>query len=169
MSEAIVALQNAVTEATANLDSLEAKLVELNGAETKDKEAIAAVRKEITEAKKAVKAAERAVAKEQKAAEKEAAKAAKQAEKEASRTRVQNDVREPKADTICGQIWAMATEISENLGQPAPISMVLKEAAKFELATATVKTQYARWRKFHGVEGRVTAPVTETATEEAAA
>lgn len=163
-------LQAAVADAQANLEALEAKLATLNGAEEKDKEAIAAVKAEIKEAKKAVKAAERAVAKEEKRLEKEAAKAAKQAEKEANRMREQNGIREPKPSTICGQVWAIATEISENLGQPAPIKLVLEEAAKFELATATVKTQYARWRKFHGIEGRVTAPSdeAEAPTEEAA-
>lgn len=98
----------------------------------------------------------------EKEAEKAAEKAAREAAKEANRMPEQNGVRRPQPETSCGKAWALMDQISAKLGQPAPISHVLAIAGRHGLNTDTVKTQYARWKKFNNVTGRVALPVPET-------
>ena len=100
-----------------------------------------------------------AAKKAQKEAEKAAEKAKREAEKEANRMPEQNGVRRPQPETACGRAWALMDKISAKLGQPAPISHVLAVAGRHELNVDTVKTQYARWKKFNGVTGRVALPI----------
>lgn len=88
-----------------------------------------------------------------KLAEKEAKKQAQEAAKQTSKLPTQNDVTRPKPDTITGSVWAAADEISQAKGSWATIGEV---SAKLpSVADATIKTQYARWRKFNGVTGRL--------------
>lgn len=127
------------------------------------KELAAAEKKAITEAAKAAKAAATEAKKaerEAKAAEKAAAKAAK-TEKMPS----QNDVTRPKVSSACGKIWEIADQLSAKLGQPVPVKNLLEIAQAEGYNEATIKTQYARWRKFHGVTGRVVEPKVETPAE----
>ena len=102
----------------------------------------AAEKKAAADAKKAQEAEEKA----KKKAEQEAAKAA-------AKLPEQNGVTRPKPGTITGSVWDAADAISKNKGSPAAVSEVA--AALPKVADATVKTQYARWRKFLGVSGRV--------------
>lgn len=123
--------------------------------------------KKAAEEAKAQKAAEKEAAKQAKAAEKAAEKAKKEEEKKAAEeaksaakaaTPEQNGIKRPKSGTATGRVWEIADHISGQLEAPASIRAVL-EAGKAEgLNDATIKTQYARWRQFHGVTGYVMDP-----------
>lgn len=122
-----------------------------------------AAKKEAADKAKADKKAEREAskqgAKDKRAADKQAkvdAKAKVKADKEASKQPEQNGVRRPKSDTICGKAWAVFDDLSAKSGAPATIADSIKNAGG--IAEATVRTQYARWRKYHGITGRVEAP-----------
>lgn len=135
----------------------------------------AALKKAEADAKKAEKdriAAEKAAQKDLDKAAKEADKVAKAAEKlakaeaakaakEANRMPEQNGVRRPKPDTLCGKAWALADKLSAELGQPTPIANLLEAARAEGLNEGNVKAEYARWRKFLGVSGRVSLPKPE--------
>ena len=116
--------------------------------------------------KKAQKEAEKAA----KAAAKEAEKAAKEAAKEATKNALkmpeQNGVRRPKPHTLCGQAWAIFDEVSAKLGSPAPIRDCLVIAEQKGLNTNNVKVEYAQWRKFNGVSGRIVSALATPKVEE---
>lgn len=144
-------------------DAEKAKAAAEKAAKKEQEKAAKAAEVEAAKAKKAAeKAAAAAKAEEDKKA-KEAAAAAKKEEqakaKEANKLPVQNGVTRPKDNTVTGSVWVAADAISFKKGSPAAVSEVL--AALPGVADATVKTQYARWRKFFGVQGRV-APVAAT-------
>lgn len=111
-------------------------------------EALKGVKGKVSEAKRAQKEAEKA---EQKRL-KEEAKAANAMPK-------QNDITRPRPDTACGNAWALMDQLSAKLSQPVPISILLQAAEQKGLNYDTVKTQYARWKKFNGIEGRVAVPL----------
>jgi hypothetical protein len=125
-----------------------------------------AAKTEAGKADKAVTKAQNAATKEaekaKKAAEKEAAKAAKAAEAEqnkaANKMPEQNGIRKPKPDSACGKAWSVFDAASAARGEPASISETLPIATGQGINEATVRTQYARWRKFHNVSGRIEAP-----------
>lgn len=118
------------------------------------------------EAAKAAKEAEKAA----KLAEKEAAKAAKLAEKEANKMPSQNGVRRPKPNTLCGQAWEIFDNISTKNGTTATIKEALEISKTKGLNEANVRCEYAAWRKFHGITGRIVSKKVETnATESGAA
>ncbi len=119
-----------------------------------DKAAKAAER----EAKKEEGKAAKEAAAEQKKADKEAKIAAAKAAKEANRQPEQNGVRRPKADGQCGKAWAIFDSVSQKNGAPASIAESLVLATAQGLNEGNVKAEYARWRKFNGVTGRVAAP-----------
>lgn len=138
-----------------------------------EKEAKAAAAAEAKAAKDAERAAKKAAAeaeKEAKKAEREAAKAAKEqakldakAAKEASRQPEQNGIRRPGPEGLCGQVWGLADKLSQELGQAVPIANLLEDGAAAGLNPSNIRTEYARWKKFHGLTGRITLP---TATSE---
>jgi len=66
-----------------------------------------------------------------------------------------NGVTRPKAGTACGRIWTVADEMSASLGGPVACADLLAKLTAQGYVEATVRTQYARWRKFYGVEGRI--------------
>lgn len=192
MSDKLNELKNAAVEAEGTVENLKAELSALESAEEVDKEAVKAKKADLRTAEAALKKANAAVAKEEaraereaereakkaareaekaakqaereaKAKEREEAKARKLAEREANRMPEQNGIRRPKPDTLCGRVWGLADSLSEQYGQPTPIAELL-EAAKTEgLNEGNVKAEYARWRKFHGVTGRVSLPKEEAA------
>lgn len=124
-------------------------------------------------AKAAKAAAEKAEAKAKKEAEKATAKAKKEAEvlakaeakkaaaasKESTKMPEQNGVRRPKPEGACGKVWGLADTLSAQLGQPVPIAQLSAAATAQAINDSTIRTQYALWRKFHGIQGRVTLPV----------
>lgn len=111
-------------------------------------EALKGVKGKVSAAKKAQKEAE--------AAEKKRLKAE---EKAANAMPKQNDITRPRPDTACGNAWALMDQLSAKLAQPVPISILLQAAEQKGLNYDTVKTQYARWKKFNGIEGRVAVPM----------
>ena len=119
------------------------------------KEEEAAAKKAAREAEKAEKKAAAEAAKAQKAAEKEAEKARKLAEKEANKMPEQNGIRRPKPHTLCGQAWAIFDQLSAERGSPTPIAPAMEIAMQQNLNEANVRAEYARWRKFFGVSGRI--------------
>ena len=129
------------------------------------KEAAAAAKAAEREAKKAAEAEAKAQAKaEAKAAEKAAkadAAAAKIAEREANRQPEQNGIRRPKPEGICGKIWEIADKLSTDLQAPVQIAPLIEAAGAKGINAVTTRTNYARWRKFHGITGRTVAVASE--------
>ena len=66
-----------------------------------------------------------------------------------------NGVTRPAADTLCGKIWGTADEISAQTHGVAAIASVKEHPAMKGINDHTIKTQYAKWRKFNGVTGRL--------------
>lgn len=117
---------------------------------------------------KAAKDAERQAtkdAKEKEKADKLAAKEQEKAQKEATKNAAKmpeaNGIRQPKPESLCGKAWAIFNQISAQNGAPASITDALPVAKAQGLNEGNVRTEYARWKKFHGVTGRV-APVAQT-------
>lgn len=126
--------------------------------------------KDAKAAEKDAKKAEAAAAVEAKKAEVEAEKAAKlqaiedaKAAKEANRQPEQNGVRRPGPNGLCGRVWGLADKLSASLNQPVPVADLLVAGEAEGLNTANIRTEYARWKKFHGIAGRVTKAETATA------
>jgi hypothetical protein len=117
------------------------------------------------DAKKAKDAADKAAADKaakEKAESKAAEKAAKdkaaadaKAAKEAAKMPEQNGIRRPAPAGDTGKVWAIADDITKKRGQAAAIAEVLEVGRAQTINDATIRTQYARWRKFNGVVGRV--------------
>jgi len=121
------------------------------------KEAKEAAKKAAEEAKQAKKIAD--------AEAKEKAKADAIAAREAARQPEQNGIRRPKPDGLCGQAWAIFDEVSAKNGSPASIAESMEIAKAKGLNEANVRAEYARWRKFFGVTGRVEGPKPPAAPE----
>lgn len=132
-------------------------------AEAKAKrEAEAAEKKAAKEAQKAQEKAEREAKKAAEKAAKEQAKADAKAAREANRMPEQNGIRRPKPDTLCGKAWAIFDSVSQKNGAPASIGESMELAKADGLNEANVRAEYARWRKFHGITGRIESPKAET-------
>lgn len=71
---------------------------------------------------------------------------------------VQNGVTRPRPDTVSGKIWKFLDDNSQKLGQPTPVKPAIehfKNSNEFEFDLTTLRNQYALWRKFYGVVGRI--------------
>lgn len=115
---------------------------------------------------KAQKIAADAAAKEAKAAAKAAADAEKAAAAEAKKSvkqPQQNGVTRPRPDGSCGKVWALADHHSGIKQSPVSISELIVHTQAAGLNDATTRTQYARWKTFHGIYGAVAKPVTVAA------
>jgi len=110
------------------------------------------------------KAEEKAAEKARKEAEKAEAKAKREAEaaREANRMPEQNGIRRPKPGTLCGKAWGIFDSVSQKNGAPASIGESMELAKADGLNEANVRAEYARWRKFHGITGRIESPKAET-------
>lgn len=125
------------------------------------KKAAAAAKAAEKEKAKAAKEAERKAKADAKAQAKADAKAAKEAAKAAGKQPSQNGVTRPKAGTTTGKVWDLCDALSSETGVPAIVGDVMKRGAG--IAEATIRTQYAKWRKFHGVTGRAEKPASPNA------
>lgn len=67
--------------------------------------------------------------------------------KEVIKKDIKNGITRPKADTTTGKVW----DIADRLKERAP---VLTECAKRKINAATATTQFGKWRKYNGLEGR---------------
>lgn len=108
--------------------------------------------------KKATEEADKAAKKAQADAEKAAKTQAAEQTKAASKLPEQNGITRPKPDSQTGKAWAIFDQVSNKNGAPASIGETLPMATAQGINEATCRTQYARWRKFNGVAGRVDAP-----------
>lgn len=103
----------------------------------------------------ALEAAERKKAeKEAKAEAKAKAKAEAEAKKVLAKMPEQNGIRRPKPETLCGQVWQVCDSLSEKIGKPVSIKAVL-EACPEDFNVNNIRTEYARWKKFNGITGKV--------------
>lgn len=68
----------------------------------------------------------------------------------------QNGVTRPSAGTTCAQVWMLADHMTSTLGTCARLSAVIEAAKELNINQFTARTQYACWRKFNGITGRVT-------------
>lgn len=80
----------------------------------------------------------------------------------------QNGVREPRPNTNCAAIWSLATSMSTERKATVAVGDLIDAGTAAGFNIATIKTQYARWRKFHGIEGRVESEKARLKREEAA-
>lgn len=151
-----------ITEKTAE------QIAEEKAAEKEAKERAKAEAKAKREAAAAERKAEREALRAAKQAEREAEKARIKAEREANRMPEQNGVRRPKPETLCGRAWAIFDEVSQQNGAPASIGEALQLSRAQGLNDGNVRAEYARWRKFHGITGRIASPKTEVVEAEVA-
>jgi hypothetical protein len=80
---------------------------------------------------------------------------------------VQNGITRPASGTTTGKIWDLADKMSADAGgQPVAIGTLRAHVELKQTNDHTIKTQYARWRQFHGIKGRVAAPVAQPASPE---
>ena len=155
--------QIAAEQAEAQRKEAEKARKEAEKAEAKAKrEAEAAEKKAAKEAQKAQEKADREAKKAAEKAAKEQAKADAKAAKEANRMPEQNGIRRPKPDTLCGKAWGIFDSVSQKNGAPASIGESMELAKADGLNEANVRAEYARWRKFHGITGRIESPKAET-------
>ena len=114
----------------------------------------AAASKAKAEEKQAAKAAAKKAREDAKAAKAQAKVDAKAA-KEATRQPVQNGARRPGPEGKCGKAWALMDSLSAKLGAPVAIADLLVASRALGLNDNMVRSNYASWRKFNGVAGRV--------------
>ena len=158
-----IAAEQAEAQRKADEKAAEKARKEAEKAEAKAKrEAEAAEKKAAKEAQKAQEKADREAKKAAEKAAKEQAKLDAKAAREANRMPEQNGIRRPKPDTLCGKAWAIFDGVSSKNGAPASIGESLEMAKAESLNEANVRAEYARWRKFHGITGRIEAPKAET-------
>ena len=160
-----IAAEQAEAQRKADEKAAEKARKEAEKAEAKAKrEAEAAEKKAAKEAQKAQEKADREAKKAAEKAAKEQAKLDAKAAREANRQPEQNGIRRPGPDGLCGRVWGLADELSASLGQPVPIANLLEAGEAQGLNPSNIRTEYARWKKFHGLTGRITLP-TEQASE----
>lgn len=161
-AEAAQAQKQAEKEAKAAV-AAEAKAAKQ--AEREAKKAAAEVEKEVKKAEREAAKQAKIDAKAAAVAEREAAKAAKEqakadakAAREANRQPEQNGIRRPGPEGLCGRVWGLADRLSQELGQAVPIANLLEAGVAAGLNPSNIRTEYARWKKFHGLSGRITLP-----------
>jgi len=66
-----------------------------------------------------------------------------------------NGITHPAAGTKCALVWQVADENTTST-TPAAIAQLKADVRLYSMNEHTIKTQYARWRQYHGVTGRVT-------------
>lgn len=142
------ALKQAVTESEGLVSQIEQAGKDLKSKLDAAKTAQAELDKKAREDKKAKEKADR-----------EAEAERKRQEREAKKEPEQNGIRKPSVGTLCRAAWDLFDAVTAEMGQTAPISYVLPVALAKGLNEANVKAEYARWKKYHGISGRVAVPV----------
>lgn len=67
-----------------------------------------------------------------------------------------NGITRPAEGTETGKVWATADRISASQnGHPAAIAQLKADPVLHGINEHTLKTQYARWRHFNGIKGRM--------------
>lgn len=142
------ALKQAVTESEGLVSQIEQAGKDLKSKLDAAKTAQAELDKKAREDKKAKEKADR-----------EAEAERKRQEREAKKEPEQNGIRKPSVGTLCRAAWDLFDAVTGEMGQTAPISYVLPVALAKGLNEANVKAEYARWKKYHCISGRVAVPV----------
>lgn len=121
------------------------------------KAAADAKKAELAAKKKAEDAAVKAAEKAKKAAEKAAAKAESDAAKKAAKVIMpeQNGQKRPKPEGKTGKAWALMDELSAAKNGPISAKELIPVAEAKGMNLAMVRSQYASWKKFHGLVGRI--------------
>jgi chromosome segregation ATPase len=163
-SEEQIAEEKAAAAAAAKA-AKEAAAAEKKAAAEKAKQEKAAAKAKADEEKAVAKAAADAKKAEEKAAAAEAKRLAaeqKAKEREAKATTKekvqlisQRGVTQPKAGTKTRAVWDLADKLSAEKGAPVAIAELTPHTIAAGLNDATTRTQYARWKQFHGVYGTV--------------
>lgn len=158
-AEAAASVKQAEKEAkaAAAAEAKAAKAAE-KAAKKEAAEAAKADKKAAVEAEKAAKLQAVEDAKAAKEAAKVQAKLDAKAAEDAQRQPEQNGVRRPGPDGLCGKVWGLADTLSAEMGQAVPIANLLKAGEEQGLNPSNIRTEYARWKKFHGLSGRIVAP-----------
>lgn len=118
------------------------------------------------EAKRAMSAEEK-LKKEQEKLQQRAAKDAERLEKERAKLAAlqekvnnpqpeQNGIRRPKSGSKCGNAWDLFDSASTAKGAPVALAEVMPTALAQGQNESNVRVEYSRWRRFHGIVGRVT-------------
>lgn len=77
----------------------------------------------------------------------------------AASTKVQqHGITRPGEGTVTGKVWTAADRLTTQRGNYASIAELKVDASLIGVNDHTIKTQYARWRAFNGVTGRVAKP-----------
>lgn len=71
----------------------------------------------------------------------------------------QNNITRPASGTTTGKIWDLADKLSAERGDghPVEVAKLRAHADMKQVNDHTLKTQFARWRSFHGIKGRTPA------------
>jgi hypothetical protein len=69
---------------------------------------------------------------------------------------IAHGVTRPADGTKTGRVWAIADELSKALGKPVPRADVMKKGEAESINSATIATQYGKWRVFNGLKGVTT-------------
>ena len=85
--------------------------------------------------------------------EKEAEKLARAQEKEASKMPEQNGIRAPKPSSLCGKAWAVFDRVSQSKGSPTSVAEAVPVGVGEGLNEGNIRVEYARWRKYNGLQG----------------
>lgn len=121
-------------------------------------------KEEIAEAKKVEKAAKAEAAALLKAEKAEAAKAKETAPAAVKAERIiQNDVTLPLEGSKARIIWDLATSISTELGETVSLNTLIEKSVLAGHSGSTAFGEYSKWRKFHGISGRVVDEATKAA------
>ena len=67
---------------------------------------------------------------------------------------IQNGVRRPKPDSLCGRAWAVFDELSQEGDGRVSIRQSLEIAKTRGLNEGNVRSEFYLWRKFNGISGR---------------
>jgi len=165
MSDVMKKLNEAVIEAKSEKEAITAKIAEataeLDGIAKEEKDAVKAKKAQIKTLKTGLKTANKNLKEAESSVTQEVKKEALAAKKLAAQLPEQNGIRHPKPETVCGKVWNIADTLSKAFKQPTPIKELLEAARKEGMNEGNVKAEYARWRKFHGVTGRISLPKAE--------
>lgn len=66
-----------------------------------------------------------------------------------------NGITRPSTGTICAEVWELAELLSQSLGRTVSLAVLVDAAKDRGINQFTARTQYACWRKFNGITGRV--------------
>ena len=141
-----------------------------NTPQAKSPETIAA---ELAAAQAAQAAAQAAAKQAAQAAKQAAAQAAAQA-REAAKQPVQNGKRRPGPNGKCGRAWGLMDAMSAEIGGPVAIGDLLERSRKptqqdpYGMNDNMVRANYASWKIFYGLTGRIPRVVKPTAPADTA-